>query len=755
METAGLFVTYNVDLSGFTRKVKSAQAAFEKSAEKIQAVADKLSGIGQSLTLGLTAPIALAGASAIKMASDMDESMNKVDVAFKDSAQGVKDFAKTTLASFGISQSAALDTASLYGAMATAMGLTTSEAAEMSKSLTGLSGDLSSFFNFSQEDAKGALGGIFTGEAEPLKKYGVLMQEAQLETFAFSQGLKKSVKELTEVEKVQLRYAYVMSKTANAQGDFARTSDGFANQLRILQGNIQEITTEFGKRLLPTATKIVNKFNEIAMSFSQLSDEQKDTIILFAGIAAAVGPVILALAGTAQAASFVAGGLAILAGPVGLIAAAFAGAAALIIYNWDEVVKFFKSDTASGMFNTIISAGSQLYTALKGLFSELSTVLLSIWGAMESDFSVVTSILTEQTKYAFGNMFAILVTLIRTGSALLSGDWEKAMELLLQITKRVFSGIGTAIISSIQAILKGFSFLANAAGMQMQSIVANSGILALENLKDLIKLDPLDLDPAKNAFNDFKTTIEEINKALGVTDTLTKKVGGTGAAAPKQLEALAPKKADPFSVKTTSLNLPAFKEESGLMEAWYLEHRQKMAANAEALRQTLTSIYTQMSTEIGTALGGMMAGFTSVEDGMKSVFKSLINGMIDAAIAAIIAGEAINKSALGFLAIPLAAGAGAAAKAFFAGVMPFADGGIVSGPTMGLVGEYAGARNNPEVIAPLNKLKSMLGDREEPARIMQDNSNMNVAVTGRLRADGSDLVAIIEEVVKRNDRLYR
>jgi hypothetical protein len=753
METAGLFVTYNVDLSGFTRKVKSAQAAFEKSAEKMQAVADKLSGIGQSLTLGLTAPIALAGASAIKMASDMDESMNKVDVAFKNSSKEVKDFAKKTLKEFGVTQSAALDTAALFGDMGTSMGLTTQEAASMATGLVGLSGDLSSFKNIEQDIAKTALAGIFTGETESLKQLGIVMTQTNLELFAMEQGIRKSMAEMTEAEKVNLRYAFVMSKTANAQGDFARTSDGFANQLRILQGNIQEITTEFGKRLLPTATKIVNKFNEIAETLNKLAPEQQDSIILFAGIAAAIGPVILALAGMAQAASFVAGGLAILAGPVGLIAAAFAGAAALIIYNWDEVVKLFKSDTVMGMFSTVIVAGKELYDALKALFSQVKTAVLSIWSAMEGDFSAITMNITEQIKYSFGNMFAILVTLIRTGSALLSEDWEKAMELLLQITKRVFSGIGTAIITALQTILKGFGAISKALGGF--DTVSNAAIEGLEKVKELIKIDPLALDPARFAFDAFKDTIEEINKALGVTDTLTKKVGGTGASAPKQLEALAPKKADPFSVETTSLNLPAFKEESGLMEAWYLEHRQKMAANAEALRQTLISIYTQMSTEIGTALGGMMAGFTSVEDGMKSVFKSLINGMIDAAVAAIIAGEAINKSALGFLAIPLAAGAGAAAKAFFAGVMPFADGGIVSGPTMGLVGEYAGARNNPEVIAPLNKLKSMLGDREEPARIIQDNSNMNVAVTGRLRADGSDLVAIIEEVVKRNDRLYR
>lgn len=295
METAGLFVTYNVDLSSFTRKVKQAQATFEKSAERMQKVADRLSSIGQTLTMGVTAPIALAGASAISMASDMEESMNKVDVAFKDSSKQVKEFAKTSLKQFGVSQSAALDTAALFGDMGTSMGLTTSEAATMASQLTGLSGDLSSFKNIQQDVAKTALAGIFTGETESLKQLGIVMTQTNLELFAMEQGITKSMKEMTEAEKVNLRYAFVMSKTANAQGDFARTSDGFANQMRILQGTTQEVVTEIGNGLLPIATKLVNKATELVSSFRNLTTEQKKYALEATAAAAALGPLLFAV----------------------------------------------------------------------------------------------------------------------------------------------------------------------------------------------------------------------------------------------------------------------------------------------------------------------------------------------------------------------------------------------------------------------------------------------------------------------------
>ena len=122
--------------------------------------------------------------------------------------------------------------AALFGDMGTAMGQTPAEAAKMSESLVGLAGDLASFKNIGIEEAQTALKGIFTGEGESLKSLGVVMQDSTLEAYAMATGQKKAYDEMTQAEKVALRYAYVMDATKNAQGDFARTSGGTANQLR-------------------------------------------------------------------------------------------------------------------------------------------------------------------------------------------------------------------------------------------------------------------------------------------------------------------------------------------------------------------------------------------------------------------------------------------------------------------------------------------------------------------------------------------
>lgn len=272
---------------------------FQKSLDgigvQVQQFGRKLSAIGSKATIGLSVPLALAGKNAIMMASDINESMNKVDVAFKGSSELVKAFSKTTLKSFGISQGEALETASLFGDMATSMGLTTSESARMSSQLVGLAGDLASFKNIQVDTARTALSAIFTGETESLKRLGVVMTQANLQNFAYEQGIKKNIKAMTQAEMVQLRFNFVMSRTVNAQGDFANTSEGSANQMRIFTEGMKELSTNLGQILLPLFTELVTKINEVVKGFNEATDSQKFNIVAIGALATAIGPTLLIL----------------------------------------------------------------------------------------------------------------------------------------------------------------------------------------------------------------------------------------------------------------------------------------------------------------------------------------------------------------------------------------------------------------------------------------------------------------------------
>ena len=163
--------------------------------KQIKQVSDSLTSIGTKLSIGVTAPIVAAGAASVKMASDMDEAINKVDVAFGDASRTVHNFSNTTLTTYGIAKSTALDMAALYGDMATSMGFSRQEAAEMSTQLVALAGDLASFKNVSLDQASTALKSIFTGETETLKNLGVVMTDTNLQAYAMAEGIDKTTAE--------------------------------------------------------------------------------------------------------------------------------------------------------------------------------------------------------------------------------------------------------------------------------------------------------------------------------------------------------------------------------------------------------------------------------------------------------------------------------------------------------------------------------------------------------------------------------
>lgn len=285
-----------VDIIGDSSKLNQ---ALGKAEGKLRQFSGKLKNIGRTLSTRVTLPLAAAGGAAIKLASDMEESLNKVDVSFGDSAEKVKEFAKTTLREFGIAESSALEMTALFGDMATGIGITQEAAANMSIELAGLAGDLASFKNISVERAQSTLKSVFNGETEALKNLGIIMTQANLDAFALSQGINKQVSEMTEAEKVNLRLAFVMDRTRNAQGDFARTSGGAANQMRIFQESVKEIGAELGQVLLPAFTKIVTKTNELLKSFRGVSEETKKLVVSLglgtglAGVLAYIAGVVL------------------------------------------------------------------------------------------------------------------------------------------------------------------------------------------------------------------------------------------------------------------------------------------------------------------------------------------------------------------------------------------------------------------------------------------------------------------------------
>ena len=209
---------------------------------------------------------------AIQLGSDVAEVQNVVDVAFGDMSSAVDEFAQSAITNFGMSELAAKKTASTYMAMASNMGLSQDQAAEMALTLTGLTGDVASFYNISQELADIKLKSVFTGETETLKDLGIVMTQANLEAFALSQGISKSISEMSQAELVTLRYNFVLDQLSLASGDFIRTQDSWANQTRILSMQWEQFMSIIGQALIQVLLPVVQVLNRIVAALIDMAN---------------------------------------------------------------------------------------------------------------------------------------------------------------------------------------------------------------------------------------------------------------------------------------------------------------------------------------------------------------------------------------------------------------------------------------------------------------------------------------------------
>lgn len=275
------------------KDVDSAADAMENASEKSSRLSDVIKGgvISDVITDGLRnfasilksageAFVNFAG-EGIGLASDLEEVKNVVDTTFGADSNKIYEFADTAAEKFGLSKLSAEQYAGTLGAIFKSSGITQG-IDEMSISMAGLAADMASFYNLDTEGAFSKLRAGIAGETEPLKQLGINMNTVNLEAYALANGIEKSWESMSLAEQTTLRYNYILSQTADAQGDFARTSENFANQQRVLNENISTLKSDMGEKLIPAAKEFLNMVNDnmplIKEAADYIGDELADSI---------------------------------------------------------------------------------------------------------------------------------------------------------------------------------------------------------------------------------------------------------------------------------------------------------------------------------------------------------------------------------------------------------------------------------------------------------------------------------------------
>lgn len=395
-----ILVQIQADVTSLKQGLAQAQAAIKGVDDNVKVASTGMSNFSSKLkNIAGTIGVAFAGTQVVAFAKDtvmaasnMAESLSKVRVVFGDGAAAVEAWGKTAADSMGISNQAALEAAGTYGNLFQAFGLGQGQAQDMSMSLVQLASDMASFNNTSIDDAITALRSGLSGETEPLKRFGVAMNEARLKTEALSLGLIKSTSDaLTPAAKAQAAYALIMKDTALAQGDYARTADGTANTMKTLQAKMQDAKVALGDALMPAFQGLLAVLKvgiPLLQKLGNFFKNNQDEIKAFA-IAVGIGSVAWGVYTLAVKRAEIAQKLLNLAqkmNPIGLIVIAVGLLAAGLVKLWKNSETFR---------NVIISVGKAGLTAFASIIPMVGKVGEALLKFMMTPLKTVLSALSK------------------------------------------------------------------------------------------------------------------------------------------------------------------------------------------------------------------------------------------------------------------------------------------------------------------------------------------------------------------------
>ena len=499
------------------------QEEFNQNVQSGSAALDGLAGKIAGMVAGY---VSLQGAmntikSGIDYASDLAEVQNVVDVSFGKSASSINDWSQQALEAYGLNEVTAKRYAGTMGAMLKSSGVAGDSIVDMSEKIVGLAGDVASFYNLDTEAAFEKIRSGISGETEPLKQLGINMSVANLEAYALSQGISTAYDKMSQAEQTMLRYNYLMSVTSDAQGDFARTSDSWANQTRLLSENWTEFVGNMAANLLPTLTAGVSALNDV---IAWMSENTAFITPILGAITTAVGLYTVAVLVNAAAK-----GVSAVASQ--LHAAAEARAASLT----------FRATVAQYGLNTALLA-CPLTWIVAGIIAVITAVYLVV-----AAINKVKGTSISATGVIFGAFAAlgaaIINTVIGVVNALIQIVWLGVepflgiIEWILNVTNGGFDSFGDAVKNLIGQIISWFLSLGKVVTKIIDAIFGTDWTSGLNNLQNQVlswgKNDKaITIDRTAPAINTRIKYSDAWNKGYSLGQSIEEKFTGVDASVP-------------------------------------------------------------------------------------------------------------------------------------------------------------------------------------------------------------------------------
>lgn len=469
LQVGELFAALGLNTEGFNQPLS-------ESGKKLKAFGQGMQKAGAVMTAAFTVPLVLLGKSMIEQGMNSVEMSNMFDVSFANMKDSARTWAIDTAKNLGINKFAMQQNMAQMHDLVKTMGVTADQGLDMSENLSKLAYDLASFKNIDVTEAFDKLRSGITGESEPLKAIGILVNETTVANYAYANGIAKVGTKLTESQKVLARYGVIMQQTKDAQGDLARTMDSPANKLRILKERVAEITTELGVRLLPVVSQILGWFLKLANAFAALPAPIQNTILVLAGMLAIIGPILLiagslisALSSIGTALMFLTGAttvwgavtaiatgigsafaavMAFILSPIGLVILAIMAliAVGILIYkNWDTIKAFLLktwqaiSAAAVAVWGALVTFFTNLWTSIANFFVSvwegIKATAVAIWQGIITFFTVTIpaalealvnwfAMLPERILYFIGYLLGSMIRLTIAGFTLYINLWK-------------------------------------------------------------------------------------------------------------------------------------------------------------------------------------------------------------------------------------------------------------------------------------------------------------------------------------------